>query len=1392
MKKSVRLSSALLLCCFLLGFHAHAAAQQAGQAPESQGTALRLEVNVIRVLVPVVVLDRQGHVVGDLKKEDFQVFDNGKPHPISAFTVEKRGATEANAPSPSQPPAPAQETPQSPALPDRTIVFLFDDLHLNGEQMAQAKTAAAKVVAGALSPSDIAAVVSLSGKTNSGLTSDRGRLQEAILSLQPRPFFNSEGAECPKISYYQADLIENTHDTAATADAIRQVFDCTPGLDVKYNYNEAQSLAESSARQVLNLGRQDIQSTYAAIAEFVHRVSKLPGQRMLVLVSPGFLPIEQEARTAESRILDLAAQSNVTISALDARGLYTTELNASDRSPGFTTLLGGGGSLQLQAEYRSTGMSMAGDALGELAEGTGGTFFHNSNDLDAGFKALTQAPEFVYVLEIALDNVKPDGSYHSLKVKVDRDGLESQARRGYFLLQPASPAAELAVNGDEIRLDMVVLDKKNRPVLDLKPEEIAVTDADAPVALNNLRLVAGKEKSGHPVTLLFDRPVAPNDPHQAIDPAAVNQTRDVAGRILKIFPETDFSFSVLDVQGRLQLQHGFTSDRKALAQAIGAATQPAEPASGNNVNQAEQELMAVARTGADAAGKPVSVSDLALIRSLFSALGNAGRIVQDQHLQPALAALLALAQSQQQIAERKALIYFTSFGGTQADSRTMEAIDAIIGAANRAGVTIYVVDLNRLDRRAAQLETTGMALASNAAPAGAPSSSGAPANREAANSVLQHLAEGTGGSYIIAEDDFLKPAKQMIEDLTTYYEASYLPAIDEYNGKFRPIAVKPLRAGLTIRSQTGYLALPARAGATVQPFELPLMKILDGPQLPTDLAFRASILHMEDVPDGSVNTLVIEAPLSSLEVREDSSTNLYSAHVSIVAEIKDKTGAVVAHFSEDIPRRGALSGVASSRFEAITLQRHFIAPPGEYVLEAAILDRNSGKAGAQRATVEIPGASSAPSLSDVVLVRRTEPFRAADDPSEPLQHGNDKVVPNLSRQLPPGARDFTMFFIAHPDSAVGEAALLGVQVLRDGKPMDGGPVISQQARKANFSSYLANLSIDPPKDGQYEVKVTLTQGGKIAESHTSFTLAGIQPPSQEKVAAGVAASIPEAASGAPEPPPASEPAGSSVPAMPTAPASSLVITFPTNPIQPPPPDELKSILEGARHYAVEYSHSLPNFVCEQVTNRSIDLNGTGAWKHKDKFTELLTYVEHDESRTLLVKEEGGARSHKDTGDTTGAMSAGEFGGVLEGVFRPSSKADFQWKEAGVLGDGTVQVFDYRVDRANSILDIGAGTTVFVGCHGQVFIDAATRGVRRITMVADDVPKDFPIRATSVSVDYDYVAINNHDYLLPVGAEIDVTHGHGSHEADLNEIKFRNFRRFGSNVRIVNDSLAGKP
>jgi VWFA-related protein len=420
---SSQLLPALAACLLPFIWGRHCAAQETKQPPAPPAT---FEVNVNKVLVQVVVRDKQGRVVGDLKREDFQVFDNDKSQPVSGFLTERRALRASSADGSSKLLATSGAAPPSHIGPQRFVVFLFDDTHLSFEDLAHAKKAGTKVLTEALADADMAAVVSVSGETNSGLTRDGVKLKDAIMSLQPRGVYRTDGSECPNIDYYQADQIQNKHDAVALEVAIQQVISCAP----KTPLDLAQRMAEMAAMRALNLGQQDIHETFSMTSEIVRRMAGLPGQSTLILVSPGFLTITQEALTQESHLIDLAAQSNVIISALDARGLYTTELAASEKSPG------SGNVLLMKSEYRRRSGTGAENVMSELADGTGGTYFHNSNDLDTGFKELTTAPECVYLLEFTPDHVKQTGSYHRLKVKVDRDGLQLQTRHGYFAPKP--------------------------------------------------------------------------------------------------------------------------------------------------------------------------------------------------------------------------------------------------------------------------------------------------------------------------------------------------------------------------------------------------------------------------------------------------------------------------------------------------------------------------------------------------------------------------------------------------------------------------------------------------------------------------------------------------------------------------------------------------------------------------------------------------------------------------------------------------------------------------------------------------------------------------------------------------------------------------------------------
>ncbi len=117
----------LVLCGLAFIPSTHVVAQQ---TKDSDPPPFKTEVKVNKVLVPVVVRDAERRAVGDLKKEDFQVFDQDKPRTISGFSVEKRGLAPANTENGNSPTAAPNASPQSSSGARRFIVFLFDDLHL--------------------------------------------------------------------------------------------------------------------------------------------------------------------------------------------------------------------------------------------------------------------------------------------------------------------------------------------------------------------------------------------------------------------------------------------------------------------------------------------------------------------------------------------------------------------------------------------------------------------------------------------------------------------------------------------------------------------------------------------------------------------------------------------------------------------------------------------------------------------------------------------------------------------------------------------------------------------------------------------------------------------------------------------------------------------------------------------------------------------------------------------------------------------------------------------------------------------------------------------------------------------------------------------------------------
>lgn len=380
------------------------------------------------VLVPVVVRDRQGHAIGNLHQEDFQLFDKGKAQLITKFSVEKTGAAPAVVAT--------SETNQGKTLesnsgappplppPEHFIAYVIDDIHLDIGDLMQARSAAVRDFSESIDPSTRFAIYTTSGQVALDFTDDRDKIQETLDRIQPRSLQAPAGQNCPDISYYMADAIVNNHDNQALLAGAQEDSACT-GADA----NTAQSEIMAIAMSMLSTGEQETRFGFEALTNAIRHISERPGSRSVVLVSPGFF-VPYDERFEESSVMDLAIRANTTINSLDARGVYTVIPggDASQRGPQSSAA-------GVFAQYQVFGASAQSDVMAELADATGGTFFHNDNRLQEGFRQLETQPEYIYVLGFSPQNLRFDGKFHALKVTLKNPALKDlplQARRGYY------------------------------------------------------------------------------------------------------------------------------------------------------------------------------------------------------------------------------------------------------------------------------------------------------------------------------------------------------------------------------------------------------------------------------------------------------------------------------------------------------------------------------------------------------------------------------------------------------------------------------------------------------------------------------------------------------------------------------------------------------------------------------------------------------------------------------------------------------------------------------------------------------------------------------------------------------------------------------------------------
>ena len=403
---------------------------------EDTVSIFKLRVNLVQV--HVIVRDDAGKPVEGLRKEDFRLFDNGKLQSISTFGIEDAQSRKERLESAAKTQVSDGESVPvaTAALPERFIALTFDDVHLETIDVASMRTAAERFI-DSIGRADRVGIFTTSGQLTQDFTSDSHVLKNKLSGLIPRGQLTGRTGECPNVSYGMAVQVEREgpppppsgsgpyDDSISTAFTIlvQETLRCSPGIDARM----AGHLVQAMVDRVLNIGEAENRNTYHQLENTLRLLASKPGERMLLLASPGF-PVAKLTSEA-SAIVEHANRSNIVINAIDARGLYTSNLFGDISQPGADppALAGQSASYHIGEQMEQQFVLM------DFAYGTGGRFFHNSNDLEGGVKQLGMVPAVAYVLGFSPQNEKMDGHFHTLKVTLTgKQKYAVQARRGYY------------------------------------------------------------------------------------------------------------------------------------------------------------------------------------------------------------------------------------------------------------------------------------------------------------------------------------------------------------------------------------------------------------------------------------------------------------------------------------------------------------------------------------------------------------------------------------------------------------------------------------------------------------------------------------------------------------------------------------------------------------------------------------------------------------------------------------------------------------------------------------------------------------------------------------------------------------------------------------------------
>ncbi|MBS1809464.1 MAG: VWA domain-containing protein [Acidobacteria bacterium] len=699
---------------------------------------------------------------------------------------------------------------------------------------------------------------------------------------------------------------------------------------------------------------------------------------------------------------------------------------------------------------------------------------------------------------------------------------------------------KLTIGTSEVPLDIVVKDKKGKPIRDLKASDFEVYEDGVKQQIESFRLITKSASSSTkteeplPVTPTGTSPIKPiptksRDVETGISAVALvfdrlntdarKRAHTAAMSYLGQAEQQESYMGVFSINLGLSTLQNYTTQTALIRKAIDRAgimasstfDQPGGIVTADKAQMMNQTSAAVAGAiqaasgGGAAAASAGSAAGAASVDLQFQQMELRTKetfdvLQRDQQGYATVNGLMAVISSMQRLPGRKAVMFFSE--GAVIPPNVRQQFRSVINNANRANVSVYTIDSAGLraesttaasrdeinNRSRMRMDNLDSAMRTSG-----PLTTGLERNEDLINlnpqNGLMQLAQETGGQFIGDTNNIAPRLKQVDEDLNTYYMMTYVPTNQNFDGKFRTINVKLNRGGADLQSRKGYYAVNVGSGTPVLYYETPALAALSAGRGDNSIPIKTASFNFPEVAHLGRTTFSVEMPANAFSFIEDKVKKTYGSDFSVVVLVKDENKQVVRKISTHYTLDGPLDQLPKMKNGLILFYREEDLPPGHFDIEVAAYDLPTNKISIRKATIDVPDANENKlRLSSITLVKRGEQLAKDQKLDSPFLFGDVLLYPNLGEPISKAAKQLGFFFTVYPAKGSTFAPALTVELSQGGKVIASVPLKLPAPNESGKLPYVGNLPLESLAPGDYDMRVAVRTDKGSASRTTKFTI----------------------------------------------------------------------------------------------------------------------------------------------------------------------------------------------------------------------------------------------------------------------------------------------------------------